>query len=413
MEPPSETQQKAIAITPMPFAIIAFISSAYLIYYLLCRERERLERMYHRLILAMNFSLLLLSFGYIWGIFAIPSDAPNYYLNMGTIQSCTANGFIGITVAMTVPIYYGSLVLQAFMGMKNNFNENKYRWIEKWIHMIAWGFPLAVSTVLAATENINPSGSGCWYAKYPKGCDIDPNVDCERGQDIGMFTLIVGLTQVFLYFVYPPSVILAMHCWIRGVKRKKRECRGMHQVREAAKKEMLQGIAKQISLYLLAFWFTFVLGLIHNAYVLLSGGKLLYNLLIISNCVFAFQGFVFMIVYFKLEKMGMQKVDCEEAFASVTHRSTYNGGRPSDLTVMGIRSNVERKSQYPLEASACSSRRTSVFNIFDGIPDNDSPWAQFIDQDSDDSDSVADNEDMIIAKNEGRNMQNDKSCFRS
>ena len=105
MEPPSNTQQKALAIAPKPFAIISFISSAYLIYYLLCRERERLERMYHRLILAMNFALLLLSFGYIWGIFAIPSDAPNYYLNMGTVQSCTVQGFIVGVAAMTVPIY--------------------------------------------------------------------------------------------------------------------------------------------------------------------------------------------------------------------------------------------------------------------------------------------------------------------
>ena len=177
MVPPSETQQKALAIAPKPFAIIAFISSAYLIYYLLWKERERLERMYHRLILSMNFALLLLSFGYIWGSFAVPEGTPNYYGAVGTVQTCTAEGFMSIMVAMTVPIYYGSLVLQAFVGMKNNFKEIKYKWIEKWTHIVAWGFPLAVSTVFAATENINPSGAGCWYAKSPKGCDIDPNVD--------------------------------------------------------------------------------------------------------------------------------------------------------------------------------------------------------------------------------------------
>ena len=92
--------------------------------------------MYHRLILAMNFTLLILSFTYVWGIFAVPEGTPNYYGARGTTQTCTAVGFLGITVAMTVPVYYGSLVLQAFMGMKNNFEERKYKWIEKWIHSL-------------------------------------------------------------------------------------------------------------------------------------------------------------------------------------------------------------------------------------------------------------------------------------
>ena len=61
--------------------------------------------------------------------------------------------------AMTVAIYYGSLILQAFMGIKHNFKEEKYRWIEKYIHLFAFLFPLALSTVVAATENFNPYGS--------------------------------------------------------------------------------------------------------------------------------------------------------------------------------------------------------------------------------------------------------------
>jgi len=61
---------------------------------------------------------------------------------------------------MTVAWYYASLALQAFMGIKHKFNEEEYRWIEKYIHLLAFILPLALATVVAATENYNPSGGG-------------------------------------------------------------------------------------------------------------------------------------------------------------------------------------------------------------------------------------------------------------
>ena len=51
------------------------------------------------------------------------------------------------------------------MGMKNNYNESKYKWIEKYIHLIAWVYPMLVTLVPAVTDNINPGGFGCWYGK--------------------------------------------------------------------------------------------------------------------------------------------------------------------------------------------------------------------------------------------------------
>ena len=31
-----------------------------------------------------------------------------------------------------MPVYYASVGLQSFMGLRNNFVEKKYEWIEKW-----------------------------------------------------------------------------------------------------------------------------------------------------------------------------------------------------------------------------------------------------------------------------------------
>jgi len=167
---PSLAQQKGLAYACKPFAIISFLSSSYIIYYLLHKERKRLSRIYQRLVLSMNIALLPLSTSYILGSWAIPEGTPNYISASGNIATCTAQGFISIMFAMVVPTYYGSLVLQAFMGMKNNYNEMKYKWIEKYIHLVAWVYPCLVTLVPALTDNINPGGFGCWYGKVSLLC---------------------------------------------------------------------------------------------------------------------------------------------------------------------------------------------------------------------------------------------------
>ena len=65
------------------------------------------------------------------------------------------------------------------------------------------------------------------------------------------------------------------------------------------------------------------------------------------------------------------------------------------LTVPEIRSNAERKSQEPSTQSTHENNESEVgesfnFNIFDGSPDPDSPWAKFIDQDYDDANEDGD-----------------------
>ena len=90
--PPTITQQRGLAYAPIPLAIISCVSSGYVIYYLLYKERQKLKRLYHRLMLAMNFALLPLMSTFVWGPFAVPEGTPYFIAASGTIQTCTANG---------------------------------------------------------------------------------------------------------------------------------------------------------------------------------------------------------------------------------------------------------------------------------------------------------------------------------
>jgi len=349
----------------------------------------------------MNIALVPLSLMYAWSTLAVPEGTPGYVGASGNVNTCTAQGFISMVFSLAVPTYYGAFVLQAFMGIKNNFNEQKYVWIEKWIHLAAYLIPSAYAIIIAATNNFNPNGSGCWYAKWPKGCDnSNPEAPQCRGDDIDLIMYIIGFTQIFLYFIFPPVVITSMYCWLRRIRSEaEKSCNGgMLAVRETARREMMQSIYRQISIYLGSFWFIWVPGLISNVYTILTG-DMLYNLQIFCNCIFAFQGFVFTVVYFILQTIGRPKINIQPTESQVrttniTTMSTSTSGCRSQqrLTVSDIRLNAKRKAEIEdaaVEDGVASDdllAESYCFNIFDGTPDEASPWAQFIDPDSDNED---------------------------
>jgi len=354
----------------------------------------------------MHIALLFLSFSQVWGTWAVPAGLPYYVGAAGNFSTCAAQGFIGSMLAMTVPIYYGSLVLQAYLGIKNNFQEENYRWIEYPVHCVAYSYACALISVIVATDNMNPGGTGCFYGKSPRGCESDPDVPCERGEDIGFYIYVVMFSQLFLYLLFPPSVILFMYWWIkrRGEESAKRFQGGMSNLRNILQKQIMQSIFRQISIYLCSFWFTWVFLVIHMVYKILSGNPA-YNWNIFANCIFALQGFVYMLVYFALDRMGRPNAE-----HIVQQSTTANGSAPRrHRTVDDIRASVLRISENVSLGSA--SKRISQsfdFNVFDGTPDENSPWAMFIDPDSDEEESVDGSNEVSIDVHKQYDGQHDK-----
>jgi len=310
----------------------------------------------------------------------VPEGTPNYIGASGTINTCTAQGFIYQMLSLTVPTYYGSLSLQAFMGIRNKFQEKRYRWIEYPIHFIAWCVPAALATIVALTDNFNPGGTGCSMKKGPPGCESDPDVTCDRGEDIALLQFTVGLGVAFLYFVFPPSVIMSMHCWIKKMHKNLERCTGMQEIRANAQKKMMQKIAIQVSVYLFSFWLTFTPSLIIFVHFILTGKNWI-GLHIFANCVFSSQGFVMAMVYFTLERLGTRKLEG-------TPITTTPGCGNDHLTVRDIRTCARNRSMMPESEVTEHETESLNFNIFDGVPDEDSPWAKYFDQEDDYSDDA-------------------------
>jgi len=245
------------------------------------------------------------------------------------------------------------------------------------VHIIAWCIPSALASVPVATENYNPSHSGgCGVSKAPRGCEADLDLPCERGRDIESFMLTIVLGLIILCFVLPLLMMACMHRWIQKIDTKIDGSVGLQKIREAARKEMLCSVAKQMAVYILSFWLTWTLILAHGAYQLLSDGEILYGLLIPAQCIHALQGSVFAFVYFTLDRLGKPRVQ------RLTTSSSSRPGLQRQLTVSDIRLSATRLTERIPEQAR--PRRSIVFNIFSGVADEDSPWAEYINDNDDD-----------------------------
>jgi len=92
--PLSDFQQKFVAIVPKVTGGLSIVGSSYIIWHV-ASSRKRLSKPYHRLLLNMSAQDLIYSVRSFVSTWAIPSDTPGVYMNVGNTQTCTAAGFFG------------------------------------------------------------------------------------------------------------------------------------------------------------------------------------------------------------------------------------------------------------------------------------------------------------------------------
>lgn len=126
----------------------------------------------------------------------MPENIPWAVGASGNSVTCSIQGFIYITFYLAFPFYYASisvfacksvlltwvfvvfkvgihlpeLLLLLFshyficfpdVALKNNFKEEKYRWMEKWIHVGAYLPPLTLAIIALVEDWISPGLAVC------------------------------------------------------------------------------------------------------------------------------------------------------------------------------------------------------------------------------------------------------------
>lgn len=149
----------------------------------------------HRILAGLSVCDCLASFA--WGLtsWPIPADAPMRVWNVGTVGTCTAQGFFVQLGGLGAIFYSLSLALHYFMVIRLGLSDEWIgKHVEPFFHL--WTISVAIATAVTglALSLYNPLAAWCWIAPLPLWCTQSytrPSrvVPCTRGDNARLYQL--------------------------------------------------------------------------------------------------------------------------------------------------------------------------------------------------------------------------------
>jgi len=259
----SPAQLYTALIYPRVVGGVVFLSSICMLF-MAVKRRDQYPNPFHRLVLGMSVHLLIWGVFFMYGTAAVPRDDVDSLGNIGTVGTCTAQGFILYLCEMTSLFYYCSFSVYSVVGVLNNFEKANIVWVEKWLHLVVHIYPLSSAFYLLSINAFNNSGIGSCYgaisAPYmcnPADSDSDSDInstDCERGATTITISIVMVSIQYFnLFFIlsFPTAVMIVLYFI---VKKRQKQIHGINS----------KTVAIQAIIYLLPIYFTEVPFLVSN-----------------------------------------------------------------------------------------------------------------------------------------------------
>ena len=280
---------------------------------------------------------------------------------------------------MTISSYYLLLSVFAFYSVRNNFDETWFLKFELRVHISIYIIPTIFTVIALANGLMNPLGQRCGVNVFPPGCHLDDKVGkCIRGGG-----------RVYKYFVsirlflFGTSMLISLIFFIGliiSIRRKEKinaklieekfeeMYRGKELFRESARKKKSIIIAQQASIYMMMYLFTFLIPFSLRVYVTLHKENVSFVWICCSVLCTSLVGCFSLIIYLLLLK---RKPDPAHICTMAPLRDRIYLSPSQELAL-----------NPPEEVSKICLGRPE-FSIFDGTNPSDSPWAQFIDEFSD------------------------------
>ena len=339
-------QKRLLAIVPRICASISIICACIMALAILHSPYRR-RRVYHRLMLGCVPSIILLNIAQLWGQAAAPEGTEHVLGARGNAGTCTAQGFM-YQFRLVIPQYYAALSFITYRLIESKFTRSLERAEEIAMHIGVYIFPIASGIFLTTIDGFNMITQGCGIASAPLGCGGDTSAEdfipCTRGPDnIGLHQWLWAGFPSIIVMIAPTLAMVRLSCRFR-------------------RKSIFASVAVQSFLYLLAVYWTYIFRWIDAAMILYSGNYV-FATNIVAEIMDPLQGFWTLIIY-----------------------SFFRTHDP--------KTGADPESSDPSESAASSTRSfRPEFSIFDGSVANrtsKSPWAQFLNDEGEDSDYMND-----------------------
>ncbi len=298
----------------------------------------------------------------------------------GNDNTCTAQGFLFDLAYIAFPFYYASFSVLALVSVKNNFKEEKYAWMEKWIHLGAYVPPLIIVIYATVVGWMRPGAYICSFRYYLfKERSIEHQIWHVSSFNWPISNILMSHShldlfsemQIALLGVQLAELLVATvtisYLWINFTKIQSSidAAIGMKRIKEEARQQRTRDVATQSALYLFSFWFMYLGHIVAlMIYYFSDNDHVPYDAQIVANVITGSQGIVLLGVYYGVKQQGYDKLPIR------VHAHDHK-----NETVSRIRANAGRRR------SRLSILSVTSFRIFDGTPAEDSPWAAYLEDD--------------------------------
>ena len=250
-------------------AAISLLASLSIAYSVLSNPYYK-RRIFHRIMLACSLNTIILNINMSIGPAAVPVGTDGFYDRAkGTTQTCSAQGFFYMW-GYIVPSYYASLSLLSYKAVRNKFNINKYAWVEPYVHVVVYIYPLVIGCYLLSVQGFNPALADCYFASIPRECGDwsppDAYVECERGpENYGSLARWVIGFPLGVILAFPTAVMGLLWCQVRCSKSSlelkslsERQIQLLQQRHQMYIRKLANSVCIQSLIYLLAIYWTYI-----------------------------------------------------------------------------------------------------------------------------------------------------------
>jgi len=142
------SQQRAIAIAPIPASAITIFSSLLVAIHVL-KSRDRRSMGYHRIIVAISINLILYGSALCFGSTPVPRTIrPPIYGAMGSYMTCEIQGFTQYLTRFIATLYYCTLPYVIWSRLLSHFEETrKTRQVEWIVNIVCTMIPFAFALI--------------------------------------------------------------------------------------------------------------------------------------------------------------------------------------------------------------------------------------------------------------------------
>mmetsp|Transcript_36067 Transcript_36067/g.78963 ORF Transcript_36067/g.78963 Transcript_36067/m.78963 type:complete len:367 (-) Transcript_36067:72-1172(-) len=251
----SDTQIKAMAITPKVSSALSLPGSAYIIYQSIVDfRRKKTGSAMQRALVGMSCVDFLSSIGWFLSTWAAPVSS-GAYLASGNEATCRFQGFL-LQVAIGAPMYNGALVLYYLLCVKYKWRDDHILKVEPYVHVFIWVWCLGTSAVLLGLNLMHFIGPVCWVSDPPE-CYEDMPDPSEKCGTAKYYATAFFCTPLWIVILTTIGALIAIYLEIRATSMKmKRYAMGSSELGRT--NSDLKAVALRAVLYSLAFIVTWV-----------------------------------------------------------------------------------------------------------------------------------------------------------